>query len=123
MAISQYSLGLNLISIAQAETANTVTINNGAIDLSIGTNINATGLGGFSHSLRDRPHSALRMSPCAVFPIGLAEMVMQQDIGCAGVIRRGKIANTAAISHCPFEDICFKPAIEIITNRFGHQLS
>ena len=48
---------------------------------------------------------------------------MQQHIGRAGMIRAGEIADTAAIGHRALENIGFKPLIEIMTNRFCHQLS
>jgi len=67
-------------------------------------------------------YAADGMTPHATLAVHLAEHVMQQNIGSAGCIRTGKIADDGVKTECGLDRRRFKPRIKQITGAFGEQI-
>ncbi len=88
----------------------------------IGPDLDAGRPGGARHGLGDGAHAADGMTPDALLAVDLAEGVMQQHIGRAGLIRAGEIADDAVEAVDCFDRVAFEPAIEIIAGRHGEEV-
>jgi hypothetical protein len=75
------------------------------------------GGGGPRHGLRHGAHSSDRVTPGALLSVHLAEGMMQQDIGGAGRVRAGVIADDGVEAEPGLHQLAFEPAIEKIACR------
>ena len=74
------------------------------------------------HRLRDRPHAADGMAPCALPAVHLAEAMMQQHVGRARRVGAGVVADDAVETVGGLDRRALEPVIEIVAGRVGEQV-
>ena len=61
------------------------------------------------------------MSPCALVAVHFAKDVVEQNIGAAGRIRAGIVADDRVETERRLDRFAFEPAIQETARRFGEQ--
>ena len=74
------------------------------------------------HGLRDRAHAADGVPPEAFLAVHLAEGMVQEDVGGAGRVRTGVVADDGVEAEPGLHQLAFEPAIEVIRSRFREQV-
>ena len=88
-------------------------------DRALRADLDAARRAGARHRLGDRAHAADRVAPDALLAAGLAETVVQQDIGGSGGIGTGVGPDNAVEAEDRLERLGFEPCIEQVAHGAG----
>ena len=91
------------------------------VDLGVGSDLGARGLGGPSHRRRDPTHTALRPSPCAGVTVHLADPVMHQDVGRARRHRPAPRADDRLGRERALDPFVLEPLVEEVRRAHREQ--
>jgi hypothetical protein len=76
----------------------------------------------FGHDLSDRAHAADRVAPGALLAVDLAEHVVEQDVGAAGGVGAGVVADHRVEPERGLDRLALEPLAEEAGGRLGEQV-
>ncbi len=84
-------------------------------------NLDAAAFARRRHRLRDRPHPADRVSPCALDAVDLAEDVVEQDVRRARRVGARVVADDRVEAERRLDQLALEPAVEELPRALGEQ--
>ena len=110
------------LAVVEDDTDGTILLHDHLANAGPEADLDAVAGGGARHRLRDRAHAADRVSPHAFPAVHFAEGMVQHDIGGAGGIRTGVVADDGVEPEQRLDEIVREGVVQHLARRTREQI-